>query len=166
MLAEEVAQEAFLAAWQHAPARFDPARGPLALWPSGPLALWPSGPLADDPDPTQGGGQRYGYGRAAELVKDLYLDGKKDEAAAVVPDELMSATALVAPIEHVREPLAASREAGATTLNVNPVASGWSDGSPTSRRLRADSVSGARGRCFATNGRACRPPAERALGSQ
>jgi len=161
MLAEEVAQEAFLAAWQHAPARFDPA-----LWPSGPLALWPSGPLADDPDPTQGGGQRYGYGRAAELVKDLYLDGKKDEAAAVVPDELMSATALVAPIEHVREPLAASREAGATTLNVNPVASGWSDGSPTSRRLRADSVSGARGRCFATNGRACRPPAERALGSQ
>jgi len=31
-LAEEVVQEAFLAAWQHGPTRFDPRQGPLALW--------------------------------------------------------------------------------------------------------------------------------------
>jgi len=30
MLAQEVVQEAFLAAWQHAPARFEPAHGLLA----------------------------------------------------------------------------------------------------------------------------------------
>ncbi len=31
-LAEEVVQEAFLAACQHGPTRFDPRRGPLELW--------------------------------------------------------------------------------------------------------------------------------------
>ncbi len=31
-LAEEIVQEAFLAAWQHAPTRYDPARGPLVSW--------------------------------------------------------------------------------------------------------------------------------------
>jgi len=31
-LAEDVVQEAFLAAWKHAPPRFDPARGPLESW--------------------------------------------------------------------------------------------------------------------------------------
>lgn len=31
-LAEEVVQEAFLAAWQHAPTRYDPAKGALGSW--------------------------------------------------------------------------------------------------------------------------------------
>ena len=68
--------------------------------------------------------RRYGYEREAELVQDLYLDGKKDEAAAAVPEELLRATSLIGPLEHVRERLAAFREAGATTFNVNPVAPG------------------------------------------
>ena len=32
---------------------------------------------------------RYGYEAEAKTIQDLYLDGKKDEAAAAVPDELV-----------------------------------------------------------------------------
>ena len=34
---------------------------------------------------------RYGYEAEAKEIQDLYLDGKKDEAAAKVPDELLGA---------------------------------------------------------------------------
>ena len=34
---------------------------------------------------------RYGYEAEAKTIQDLYLDGKKDEAAAAVPDELVRA---------------------------------------------------------------------------
>src|SRR3712207_7329863 len=36
--------------------------------------------------------RRYGYEDEARTIQDLYLDGKKDEAAAAVPDELVRAT--------------------------------------------------------------------------
>ena len=32
--------------------------------------------------------QRYGYEKEAVEIQDLYLDGKKDEAAAAVPDRV------------------------------------------------------------------------------
>ena len=38
---------------------------------------------------------RYGYEEAAEKIQDLYLAGKKDEAAAAVPDELVRAVSLI-----------------------------------------------------------------------
>ncbi|MBA2349652.1 MAG: LLM class F420-dependent oxidoreductase [Solirubrobacterales bacterium] len=66
--------------------------------------------------------QRYGYEAAAKEVQDLYLDGKKDEAAAAVPDELIDAISLCGPKEHVRERIAAYREAGVGTLGVTPIA--------------------------------------------
>lgn len=65
---------------------------------------------------------RYGYGDAAKQIQDLYLDGKKDEAAAAVPTELLRAISLVGPAEYIRERVAAFAEAGATTLVVNPLA--------------------------------------------
>jgi F420-dependent oxidoreductase-like protein len=65
--------------------------------------------------------KRYGYEAEAEAIQDLYLDGKKDEAAALVPDDLLEATSLCGPEGYVRERLAALKESGVTVLNVTPV---------------------------------------------
>jgi hypothetical protein len=63
----------------------------------------------------------YGYEREATEIQDLYLDGKKDEAAAKVPGEWLLHSHLVGPRGWVKERLAAYREAGVTMLQVNPV---------------------------------------------
>jgi F420-dependent oxidoreductase-like protein len=64
---------------------------------------------------------QYGFEREAKIVQDLYLDGKKDEAAAAIPDDLLKGTTLVGPEGYIRDRLAAYREAGVTVLNVSPV---------------------------------------------
>ncbi|MGY1681800.1 LLM class F420-dependent oxidoreductase [Geodermatophilus sp. SYSU D01176] len=68
--------------------------------------------------------RRYGYEDEARTIQDLYLDGKKDEAAAVVPEELVRAVSLVGPESHVAERVAAFREAGVTTLMLQPLDEG------------------------------------------
>jgi F420-dependent oxidoreductase-like protein len=65
--------------------------------------------------------QKYGYVQEAIAIQDLYLDGKKDEAAAAVPADLLEKTNLVGPAGYVKERIAAYREAGVTHLSVNPV---------------------------------------------
>ena len=65
---------------------------------------------------------RYGYEAEAKVIQDLYLDGKKDEAAAAVPDELVRSVSLIGPASYVAERVEAFREAGATTLTVVPMA--------------------------------------------
>jgi F420-dependent oxidoreductase-like protein len=65
---------------------------------------------------------RYGYEKEANLIQDAYLAGRKDEAAALVPAELVEKTALIGPHGYVAERLAAFRESGVTTLNVTPLA--------------------------------------------
>ncbi len=65
--------------------------------------------------------QKYGYVDEAIEIQDLYLSGRKDEAAAVVPAEMLERTNLVGPEGYVRERLAAYREAGVTHLSVTPV---------------------------------------------
>ncbi len=71
---------------------------------------------------------RYGFEAEAKEIQDLYLDGKKDEAAGKVPDELVRATSLIGPESHVAERIAAFAEAGVTTLMIQPL-----DGSPGGR---------------------------------
>jgi hypothetical protein len=64
---------------------------------------------------------RYGFEKEAEQIQDLYLDGKKDEAAKLVPEELLEATTLCGSEGYVKERLAAYKESGVTVLNVTPV---------------------------------------------
>jgi F420-dependent oxidoreductase-like protein len=61
---------------------------------------------------------RMGYADEAKRVQDLYLEGKKDEAAAAIPTALVEALALIGPEDKVRHDLDAWRESIATTLLV------------------------------------------------
>jgi hypothetical protein len=47
--------------------------------------------------------KRLGYEAAAEKIQDLYLSGRKDEAAAAVPDALIDACHLVGPAARIRD---------------------------------------------------------------
>ncbi len=64
---------------------------------------------------------RYGYEEEARVIQELYLSGKKEEAAAAVPAELLELTSLIGPPAYVRERVAAYREAGVTVLNVTAI---------------------------------------------
>ena len=48
---------------------------------------------------------RYGFEAAAKEIQDLYLDGKKQEAAAAVPYELVDEVALLGPKERIADRL-------------------------------------------------------------
>ncbi|MEM7033195.1 MAG: LLM class F420-dependent oxidoreductase [Chloroflexota bacterium] len=62
---------------------------------------------------------RYGYEEAANKIQDLYLDGKKQEAAAAVPDELVDDISLCGPKERIKDRLSLWKEAPVTTLNIS-----------------------------------------------
>ncbi|HET6504224.1 MAG TPA: LLM class F420-dependent oxidoreductase [Amycolatopsis sp.] len=129
-------------------AKRDPALGPLDVSVMVPLAIGDdAAPLVDHVRPLVAlyvGGMgargknfyfelacRYGYEAEAKQIQDLYLDGKKAEAAAAVPADLIGAMSLVGPRGHVKERLAAFAEAGVTTLHVSPLEPG------TERRVEA-----------------------------
>jgi F420-dependent oxidoreductase-like protein len=63
---------------------------------------------------------QYGYEKEAKEIQDLYLDGKKKEAEALVPLELLEQVNLVGPESYVKERIAAFKESGVTNLQVLP----------------------------------------------
>ena len=64
---------------------------------------------------------RYGFEKEAATIQDLYLDGKKNEAEAAIPDEFLELTNLCGPQSYVAERVAAFREAGVSHLQVHPI---------------------------------------------
>jgi F420-dependent oxidoreductase-like protein len=84
---------------------------------------------------------RFGYEKEAAQIQDLYLDGRKDEAAAAVPEEILRLTSLCGPAGWVTDRVAALREAGVTHLQVTPVPTGGQTAAGLIGRLR-DLVTG------------------------
>ncbi|HEU4757875.1 MAG TPA: LLM class flavin-dependent oxidoreductase, partial [Agromyces sp.] len=64
----------------------------------------------------------YGYADEAATIQDLYLAGRRDEAIAAVPDELVRAVSLIGSPSEVGERIGAFAAAGVTTLTVTPLA--------------------------------------------
>lgn len=61
---------------------------------------------------------KYGYGDAAARIQELYLAGRKAEAADAVPDELCDEMSLVGPAARIKERYRAWDDAGVTTMLV------------------------------------------------
>src|SRR5262249_35091224 len=68
--------------------------------------------------------QRYGFEDAAKTIQDFYLEGKREEAMAAIPDELIDTVSICGPKDVIRDRLAAYRDAGVGTLGITPTAFG------------------------------------------
>jgi F420-dependent oxidoreductase-like protein len=120
--------------------RRDPSRGPLEIVAGGTVcvcdaetagrlrdagrpgtALYVGGMGARDRNFYNNVFRRYGYEKEAEEIQALYLDGKKEAAAALVPSDFLEATTLVGDEGRVRERIQAYKAAGVTRLSVNPI---------------------------------------------
>jgi F420-dependent oxidoreductase-like protein len=77
---------------------------------------------------------RMGYEADVAKIQDLYLGGKKDEAAAAVPTELIDQLTLIGPADKIRHDLEAWRESSVTTLLIG--------GDPATLRTAAELVLG------------------------
>jgi len=140
MFMPEKAREIWGAALDAGAAKRDPSLGPLQITTGGLLAigegddvlalrelsrpgvaLYVGGMGAKGKNFYNDVVRRYGFEREAEQIQNLYLDGKKEEAEALVPAELLEATSLCGPESYVAERIAAYADAGVTHLQVTPM---------------------------------------------
>jgi len=63
--------------------------------------------------------KRLGFEEDAVRIQDLYLDGKRQEAVAAVPDALVDRVALVGPRERIRDRLDAWKESPVGTMCIS-----------------------------------------------
>jgi alkanesulfonate monooxygenase SsuD/methylene tetrahydromethanopterin reductase-like flavin-dependent oxidoreductase (luciferase family) len=59
---------------------------------------------------------RMGYEKEADQVQDLFFEGKRDEAIAAVPNQMVADISLVGTREQIRDEIPMWEEAGVTTL--------------------------------------------------
>jgi F420-dependent oxidoreductase-like protein len=85
------------------------------------LALYIGGMGAKDKNFYNELTRRFGYEAAAAEIQELYLSGKRAEAIAAVPDELVDELTLCGPRERIRDRLAMWAESPANTLIVQSV---------------------------------------------
>ncbi|MGE0387894.1 MAG: LLM class F420-dependent oxidoreductase [Gammaproteobacteria bacterium] len=94
-------------------------RQPVKEW----LALYIGGMGARDKNFYNAYARRLGYDAQAQAIQDLYLGGRKAEAAAQVPDALVDRIALIGPPARIRERLsvwkAAAARGGVGTMLIN-----------------------------------------------
>ena len=64
---------------------------------------------------------RYGWEAEAKEIQDLFLDGKREEAYAAVPEEYIELSSLIGDEGHIRERIQAFKDVGVTYLNVQTV---------------------------------------------
>ncbi len=65
--------------------------------------------------------RRFGFAEVADEVQSLYLEGKREEAYAAIPDELVDATAMIGTEVEVAERVKRFADAGVDRMIVSPM---------------------------------------------
>ncbi|UAK40436.1 LLM class F420-dependent oxidoreductase [Gordonia bronchialis] len=84
------------------------------------LALYMGGMGSEDTNFHAEVYRRMGYGDVVDEVTALFRSDRKDEAARVIPDEVVEDSAIVGDLDHVRTQIGIWEAAGVTTMLVSP----------------------------------------------
>ncbi|MGW0038527.1 LLM class F420-dependent oxidoreductase [Gordonia sp. NPDC003376] len=84
------------------------------------LALYMGGMGSEDTNFHAEVYRRMGYSEVVDDVTALFRSGRKDEAASIIPDEVVDDSAIVGDLDHVREQIGVWERAGVSTMLVSP----------------------------------------------